>query len=429
MSDDLAAPVTADSPEPPLESPDGAVIEPGATATTAAKATRKSRLPALTGLRGVAAMAVVISHILNTTPSLVHPQLGTLQWWVSYTPLNVLWDGDESVLLFFVLSGFVLARPFVDRDGSQSYISYYPRRFLRLYVPLWGGLVFTYLMTLIESRHSIPAATAWTNSHTNFRASTLQDAALPRVGTTFDGPLWSLHWELLFSATLPLYVWLGRSFRRWNAMKVAIILAVLIMGAADAKVSSIQISNAILYAPMFGVGVFMAFYETELVTWLGSFMARSGWYRIGLFVVVVLTGDLTNEISPVKEALPGLLVTAAHGLGVLGAALLILMVVAWKPYCNTLEKKPIDWLGTRSFSLYLIHDGILITIALWLGGHPNPLLLLVTVIPSCLIGITIFYKFVEHPSQKLSNNVGRSVQKWVNRRRAERAVPSMARGT
>jgi peptidoglycan/LPS O-acetylase OafA/YrhL len=396
----------------------GDTTEPVLEAAPSTDPAKSPRLPALIGLRGIGALTVVVSHVLNTAPALVHPQGGTLAWWFSYTPVNLLWDGDEAVLMFFVLSGFVLARPFISRDQRQSYLAYYPRRVLRLYLPLWGGLIFTFLLTLVESRHTIPAATAWTNSHSNFHISTLQDALLPRVGTTFDGPLWSLRWEILFSLSLPLYVVIGRAFKRWNAMKILVVFTVLLLAAADLKIHSDQISDAILYIPMFGVGVIMAFYETDLVKWFGSFMGRSVRNRVALFAIFVVSGDLTNEISPVKTHLPGVLVTLAHGLGVLGAALLILMIISWRPYAKALEARPINWLGTRSFSLYLIHDAILATIVLWLGGHPDPVLLLLLVLPSCLIGIALFYRVVEYPSHLLSSNSGRAVQRWVNRRRA-----------
>lgn len=381
-----------------------------------AESSKSSRLPQLTGLRGVGALTVVISHCLNTDPGLVHPAGGTLAWWVSYTPINLLWDGDEAVLMFFVLSGFVLARPFVTQEKRQSYFSYYPRRLLRLYPPLWGGLLFTFLLTFAESRHMIPGATFWMNNHSNWHLSTLQDALLPRIGTTFDGPLWSLRWELLFSMSLPLYVVLGRAFKRWNFVKGAAVVAIMILGAADIKAKSPQISDAILYMPMFGVGVVMAYYETDLVKWFRNFMGKSIMNRMALIVVVIVTGDMTSEISPIRGHIPGSIVTVAHGLGVVGAAILIMMVISWPNYSNALQTRAIDWVGTRSFSLYLIHDAILVTICLALGGHPNPLALIALVLPSCFVAITIFYALVEGPSQKLSNNVGKAAQKWANRR-------------
>ncbi len=412
MIDDGVGQIAAGSPE--------ASVQETATPVASTTAPKAPKLDALIGLRGVAAMLVVTSHILNTAPALVYPRLWSVAWWFAYTPINLLWDGDESVLLFFVLSGFVLARPFTRQEQRRSYLAYYPQRVLRLYPPLWGGLFVTFLFTLIESRHNIPGATFWTNNNSNFHPSVLQDAILPRVGTTFDGPLWSLRWELLFSLCLPLYIFLGRSFKRWNAVKVAAVLVVFLLAGADVKATSVQISDAILYMPMFGVGVIMAFYETELMSWFATFMGRSVWNRLGLVVVAIVTGDMTSEISPIKRTLPGILVTTAHGLGVLGAVLIILMVISWKPYANVLETRPISWLGTRSYSLYLIHDSILITIAIWLGGHPNPFLMLVLVLPSCLVTVAIFYRLVERPSHKLSTNTGKAVQRWVSQHRTDK---------
>ncbi len=117
--DDGVGQIVAGSPEP---APHEAVMAKEAGVPLASTAAPKApKLDSLIGLRGVAAMAVVISHIINTAPALVHPGLWSVAWWFSYTPINLLWDGDESVLLFFVLSGFVLARPFTRKEQRRSY--------------------------------------------------------------------------------------------------------------------------------------------------------------------------------------------------------------------------------------------------------------------------------------------------------------------
>ena len=82
----------------------------------------KSRMHSLDGLRGVAALVVVVHHLLLTLPWFADRvglgQLGTkgqftFSWHnlFEYTPLHILYGGTEAVVIFFVLSGFVLINP------------------------------------------------------------------------------------------------------------------------------------------------------------------------------------------------------------------------------------------------------------------------------------------------------------------------------
>ena len=75
--------------------------------------TGEQRIAALDGLRGLAAATVAIGHGLDVFPTVWlasnhGPAAGALGW-LTYSPLHLLWAGHEAVILFFVLSGFVLA--------------------------------------------------------------------------------------------------------------------------------------------------------------------------------------------------------------------------------------------------------------------------------------------------------------------------------
>jgi peptidoglycan/LPS O-acetylase OafA/YrhL len=73
------------------------------------------------------------------------------------------------------------------------------------------------------------------------------------------------------------------------------------------------------------------------------------------------------------------------------------------------EANATQWLGTRSFSLYLVHEPIVVSIALLLGGRPNPFLMLALALPASLLGSDLFYRAVEGPSHRASQAVGRIV--------------------
>src|SRR5690606_29781570 len=79
------------------------------------------RVTSLDGLRGIAATVVFIEHFMLTIPvfsdvfmqsaSTANPAALTpasLAWWLSYTPLHIIWQGTGAVYIFFILSGYVL---------------------------------------------------------------------------------------------------------------------------------------------------------------------------------------------------------------------------------------------------------------------------------------------------------------------------------
>ncbi len=78
-------------------------------------------------LRGLAAGSVVIWHFLMfwVTSSRWHR--------IVYSPTVFFYTGSAAVLIFFVLSGFVLSLPFLARP--QPYPAYLAKRICRIYVP------------------------------------------------------------------------------------------------------------------------------------------------------------------------------------------------------------------------------------------------------------------------------------------------------
>ena len=136
------------------------------------------------------------------------PAQGSLVWWLSYSPLKLLTAGGESVIVFFVLSGLVVALP-VLRRPMFDWLAYYPQRVLRLVLPIIGSVVLAAILIVLVPQTPFQEPGTWlynySTPHLNF-FQVLAAANLFGDGTNFhiNNPLWSLRWELYFSLALLL---------------------------------------------------------------------------------------------------------------------------------------------------------------------------------------------------------------------------------
>src|SRR5882762_8330002 len=91
---------------------------------------RGRHYPQLDALRGIAALMVVINHFVLVGPL----------WWVTRSPLRVVALGHEAVILFFILSGFVLTLQ-LNSSSRINYLDYLIKRICRIYLPYLAVLL------------------------------------------------------------------------------------------------------------------------------------------------------------------------------------------------------------------------------------------------------------------------------------------------
>jgi len=109
------------------------------------QASRKHSLTILFHLRWIAALLVVISHlrqnILVDYPLVDHPSLfaKALYWIAGY--------GPDAVIIFFILSGFLVGRKILDLVVAEDIEHQWPRflvdRFSRIFIVLWPAMLLT----------------------------------------------------------------------------------------------------------------------------------------------------------------------------------------------------------------------------------------------------------------------------------------------
>ena len=297
------------------------------------------QLPALTGVRALAAFLVFFHH---------HPTK-----LLEAGPLLLWWELHIGVSLFFVLSGFLITWRY-DRRGpvKESFLrSYFVNRVARIY-PLYLFLVVPTM--LIFGARSLRA---WLLNLTVFSS---MEAGIPQA--------WSLRVEECFYLCAPFLFFL---WRRHPVLPLGIGAAALAALYPLAKVPALDgivgpASNLFLYT---FVGRFFEFY---IGIWLAKRVARSGSNpdprrRFPLFTLVGAGG-----IAAVVVALAELYkaTKAAYTYGVYhpaGIALnnLVLPLFVAAFYWGLVRERSVfrwilstrvaDLLGRSSYAFYLIH--------------------------------------------------------------------------
>ncbi|RBW47182.1 hypothetical protein DS885_04565 [Psychromonas sp. B3M02] len=321
------------------------------------KGQRGQRLLELDALRGIAALAVVCFHYFYRYNGIYGHESLIVDWSLV---------GKLGVELFFMVSGFVI---FWTLNRADKPLDFIVSRFSRLYPAYWCALLITFL---IVSFYGLPG-----------REVSLRDALInilmfqeylkiPHA----DGVYWTLTVELTF------YFWMFVFYLRSSLDKAEILFSFIIGFSILHSIGVIDIPTPI--------------YKIFIMKYLPFFVAGICFYKI------------TNQGNDFKRnifiLLFSLLSTSAiysfkHFL--VFAVFYIVFYLALSGRMRFLQFKPFVFMGSISYSLYLIHQNIgYVIINKFYAMQFNPLIGILVSVILCIVLATIISKFIEKPSLK-----------------------------
>ncbi len=365
---------------------------------------RTARFTELDSLRGLAALTVVLYHLALLWAQDVHPAsrvvLGILRLTLPF--------GTESVLLFFVLSGFVLSLPAIN-GRPQTYFTFTVRRIFRIYVPYLAAIAVSVAGAF--RLHGVVTASPW--FHTSWSEPVdwrLVGRHVLFVGSfdtnQFDNPIWSLVQEMRISLIFPLLCGLVLRFKsRWSFAIVAALSAVAVALNRGSNPTGWRVHESLHIASLFVLGIVLARERDRLGAWLLRFP------RLGRILIAILCLWLYLFAGGQLLGLAGHLLGSAsmdvsHWITAVGAGGLMIVSLnsAW---CKRiLSWPPILFLGRVSYSLYLWHCVVLLYCVHLLYGRMPLGAILCFVLVLVLFVSWCSYRWIELPSIALGRRLG-----------------------
>jgi peptidoglycan/LPS O-acetylase OafA/YrhL len=350
----------------------------------------------LDSLRGLAALSVVSHHLVLALPLafVLH----------GVAPVA---NGYEAVLLFFVLSGFVLNLPFLEppEQGGVDYWRFCLKRLCRIYLPYLVAISIGCVGMAIWGHQRVDGLSAWFNTAwqgpSAFAAwRTHLDLLSNSAIGSLDPVVWSLVIELRVSLVFPMLAYVVNRLNWAWVMGLAIAsdIAACLMGACThvSHGMAFELARTCHYLPMFMVGMLLARYRLQLIK---AFQALTRWQRwaytgVGLMGYYAHQGLLDGHFPFLEDWLI-----------VVSVAMLVIGVLGSPTVAAALRKPALLRLGTISYSLYLCHVLVLLVLVHAAHGYLPLPWLVAAVVPLSLWVAWLAYRFVERPAMALGRKL------------------------
>lgn len=366
------------------------------------------RFRSLDSLRGVAAFVVVLHHAFLALPHGGEDRGAILQrgihaeaGWLYATPLRVLVAGPAAVILFFVLSGFVLTLSW-NSSKPRGYPTFAKSRAIRIWVPFAVAIALSALLSLVLRNRPLEGGSDWLG-FTWRTGATLSNLVrhLLMTGTAIDldNPMWSLVHELRISLILPAMVFVARNAPRLLVCLCAFVSAVAALTIPHLAAYGLLTSlvTTVTLAVCFSIGILLA---TD-GTWVDLVSRIRPAGKVALWICVPLVLSVAENVMIVPGLHSVLLLLTSS----VSAGILIALCITSKRADKILTLSVPAYLGRISYSLYLTHVIVIAAMAHALSGIVPLPLTLVLAVPASLVTADIFYRCVEAPSHHLARRL------------------------
>lgn len=382
---------------------------------------KPNRFMALEGVRGLAAIAVVLHHYVasfypfldNGNPALAHSWVEEI---IYGTPLALPFAGRLAVALFFVLSGFVLSIAFFQTGDRNIVKKLAASRYVRLMIPALASVLLASLLVSLGLHVFLDGAAAvtgssWLGNKWEMDPNIFDALYIGAVSVfmesgsvPYNSVLWTMHIEFIGSfLVFAFLLFFAQSRYRWVAYA---ILALLTFGT---------------WFLAFVIGMIIA--DMYSKGWLEKM--RHPTIIAALLLGAGLLGSYPKEVTGFFSyvQLEGLDINFRTMSLIIAATCIMLAVLLSRRLGSWLARPRVSVLGRYTFSIYLTHLLVLYTFSTALfvalnnsvvyqaiGYHGVVFATVLISLPVLFIVTKLFERFVDAPAIRIAKRLTKVYQ-------------------
>lgn len=374
------------------------------------------RIEYLDGLRGIAVLMVVFSHfIIAFFPALVNGKAeychttNCIEVAIAASPLNIFYNGNFAIYIFFTLSGYVLSYKFFRERKYHIIVSSALGRYFRLLVPVLFSIVAAYIcMSFKTHLMKLTQSGDWLATFLSFMPEygiMLKEAFFGVFFNnqfTYNQALWTMPYELIGSYIVfglllfsrfrtllryTIYALAGIWLYRYDISFVSFILGLFLSDLMNHKSDSLRKHLRVL------INERVAFFVLAAGLLLGSYptIVAPDYTFYGFLNYAKMYGDF-------------------RFFHIMGAFFIMTGLLFSAKIKNIFSNKAFVFLGKISFSIYVIHLMFISYFSSYLFLRLSPFMsyffnvLVVSILSIALIILCAYYvdKYVDQNGIKLS---------------------------
>lgn len=353
--------------------------------------------PALHGIRGIAALLVLLFHWEQFFPA-------GGEWIQQYVPKDSLIDptiyigfGWMGVPLFFILSGWLLGGQVISANINVSFLRrFWTRRILRIYPAVWAELII--LLLVAQMLPGLITQAGYDTLHLQFL---LWLNLPPAMAAPLNGVWWTLPVELGFYLLLPLLGWLT-GFLSWRALlggSLAITMSWRLWIFLSADVENYLVVLPVLDSLIGTLFTFMLGFSLNFLPQSRTIKVRRAGLIVGITCLLCL---MQWQLVMNDQYWVGHWILVVWPPMVAAALALIICQLDYpSPNLRWLSSPILVWFGHVSFGVYLWHFQVMRVLVIlypdYWGNPSTSFVALIITISATLILASLSFYLIEKP--------------------------------